>query len=371
MREDEVQSPISLETLVRADLDRRADAIDTQALFDRIRHASVPVPLRLPTSRRVIRWFSGISAAAAAVLIVFLLSQGSAPAQASPRELLLEARRQLQVPRDRCYLVEMRKESELLEQEDSRPPRGGAATQTTRIPLLQQSRMTLLWTRGDQFWMTPINAPQPFAWGRGKAGDYWISLGPWRGVQYAANEVPPLLQHTADILSMQVDRLLDDVLRDFDVVRLSPTDPQPATTVTIQATLKPGHRHPALRGARIEFDEQTKVVRKLVLERTRFGVHVATVTYLLVDTEPREDRSYELTGHLEPQHELLDARNDPGGRWMLLRRFFDPGMVEPPIRPMNPNQPMNPMNPMNPRSPGMRPPLPLPPTTRPETRERI
>lgn len=364
----EREPPTSLETLVRADLDRRADAIDARALFERIRETAEsqgPASLRLPVGRRVVRWISGISAAAAAVLIVVLLAtQSATPAQASAESLLLEARKQLQVPIDRCYLVEMRKESDLLDQEDPRAGRTSSSTQPTRNSLLQQSRMTLLWTRGDQFWMTPINAPQPFAWGRGKAGDYWIAVGPRRGVQFAPYEVPPPLLRTADILSMQVDRLLDDVLKNFDLTRVPPSDQSP-TTIVIKATLKPGSRHPALHSARIEFDEQTKVIRKLVIGRSLYGQPVATLTYRLVDTDNRDDRSYELVGHLEPEHELFDAANEMGRR-MLMRRLFDPATAEPaPMRPMNPNGPMS--------VPGQRmfPPRPQPPATQPATRDGL
>ncbi len=361
--------PFSLDTLIRADIDRRADGIDPRGLFERIRATNagasdIPKTLRLPVGRRIIRWASGISAAAAAVLIAILLgTHGATPAQASPRELLLEARKQFSAPVDRCYLVEMRKDSPMLQQEEMRATSSPSATQPSRNVLLQQSRMTLLWTRGDQFWMTPINAGQPFAWGRGKAGDYWIALGQRRGVQYdPAEPIPPFISHTSDIMSMRLDVLLDDVLGDnFELTRLPPTDQQLPTTVSIRATLKKTRFHP-LKAARIEFDEQTKVVRKLVLEREPPGVPPVTLTYLLVDTEPRDDRSYELAGHLEADYELFDSKNQPARRGLLMR-FFGPGMMDNPMRPMNPNQP-----PTGPRGFG---PRPLPPATQPSSREGL
>src|SRR5688572_29606856 len=123
------ESDHTLDTLARADLDRRADVVDPRALFARIKHsmgssadAVHDVPhshrtLRLPVGRRIARWVSGISAAAAAVVIAVLLAtQGATTAQASPEAILREAQKQALVPRDRCYLVEARKESELLEQ---------------------------------------------------------------------------------------------------------------------------------------------------------------------------------------------------------------------------------------------------------------
>jgi len=302
-------------------------------------------------------------AAASGLRFAFLLApRGSRPAKASPRELLLEARRQFQAPVDRCYLVEVRKDSPLLEQDDARANSTSSSTQPSRNALLQQARMTLLWTRGDQFWMTPINAGQPLAWGRGKAGDYWIAMGPRRGVQFdPAEPIPPFISHTSDIMSMRLDVLLDDVLgNDFELTRLPPTDQQTPTTVSIRAALKIGRFHP-LKAARIEFDEQTKVVRKLVLERAPMGMPAVTLTYLLVDTEPREDRSYELAGHLESEYELFDSRNQPARR-MLLMRFFGPGMDNP-MRPMNPNQPPPGPRGFNPR--------PMPPATQPASREGL
>jgi len=141
MPDDPINPDPILDTLVRADLDRRADAIDPRALFTRIEgtlaahsdSATIPAvsrrdsqhrndelrlgtvgtatrTLRLPVARRVARWGSGISAAAAAIVIAVLLgTQGATPAQASPETILRQARDQAKLPRDRCYLVEMRK----------------------------------------------------------------------------------------------------------------------------------------------------------------------------------------------------------------------------------------------------------------------
>lgn len=333
------QPETTLDTLVRADLDRRADSIDPRALFDRIQRTvsgpgreTQPAPVqpmrlsrhRLPFASRAVRWMGGLSAAAAVLLVVFLGSQPT-PARASPETIVREARKAYQLPLDRCYLVEVRKDSEALEQ---------------NYLATQQSRVTRLWTRGDRYVVESINTPQHFAWGRDFKGDFWLALGTGKGFRFPAEETPVWLRLGAEVYSMQVDRLLDDVLRDFDLARQEPMPGLPASSITIKATLKPGHRHPALRGALIEFDGQTRIIRKLVLERSRFGQPMATVTYWLVDTETRDDRLYELEGHLETPFEILNEMNEMQRR-QLLGRFFGAAMGDAP--PMAPRPGLNPM----------------------------
>ena len=60
------------------------------------------------------------------------------------------------------------------------------------------------------------------------------------------------------------------MLRDFDLRREDSADTGRSPTVqVVRATLKPGRRHPSIRSALIELDAESKVIRRLVLERTR------------------------------------------------------------------------------------------------------
>lgn len=334
----------AIDLLVRSDLDRRADEIDPRALFARIRKDALPAnaasvamateavaespkvvtaaeprPLRLPVAGRMAKWMGGLSAAAAAIVVAFVLGSQGTAALASPETILLESQKVHQLPLDRCYLVEIKKESALLEQS---------------YPMMQKSRVTRLWTRGDRYWIESVNLQQRFAWGRDEKGDLWIALGTQRGLRFDSNEIPLWLKHSAEVYSMRVEHLLGEMLRDFDLAREPVPAGQPSTTIAITAKLKPGRRHPALSGARIEFDGETKVVRKLVLDRTRMGEPIATVTYLLVDTQSQDAGLYTLEGQLEAPYEIFTS-SDENQRRQWLGRFFGPMIQEfsPPGRP--------------------------------------
>lgn len=324
-----------LDLLVRADLDRRADQIDPRAMLARIR-GSIASPDATPTMRlvggsaapsqpvrRAFKWMGGLSAAAAAIVVAFILgSQGVNTAVASPETILRDAQKVHQLPLDRCYLVEIKKESALLEQS---------------YPMMRKSHVTRLWTRGDRYWIESVNLQQRFAWGRDEKGDLWIALGTQRGLRFGSDEIPLWLKHSAEVYSMRVDHLLDEMLRDFDLVREPIPAGQPSSTIVITATLKPGRRHPALGGARIEFDGETKVVRKLVLDRTRMGEPIATVTYLLVDTQSQDATLYTLEGQLEAPYEIFTSKDETERR-MWLGRFFGPMIQEFNLAPRRPGE---------------------------------
>ena len=249
------------------------------------------------------------AAAAAAVVLAFVFGSQVAPVRASAEAIVREAQRTHQIPVDRCYLVEVRQDSELLQE---------------AYPMTTQARPTRLWTRGDRFWLESVDSQRRWAWGRDDRGNVWMAFGSRRGIRFAPDEVPGWLKVGFDVWSMQPDRLLGEVLRDFDLRREPPGPDQPGTTVAIRATPKPGHTHPGLRGARLEFDAETKVVRKLVLERTRTGRPFATVTYTLIDTQTRDDRLFELEGHLEAPYEIYTRENEPQNRRDLAMRWLAP-----------------------------------------------
>src|SRR4051812_23301287 len=121
-----------LETLVRADLDRRADAFDPRPLFERVRrsmrsegggppaasggaHTARGRVLRFPAARPLRRLAWG-AAAAAAVVLAFVFGSQVSPVRAGAEAIVREAQRSHQVPVDRCYLVEVRQDSELLQE---------------------------------------------------------------------------------------------------------------------------------------------------------------------------------------------------------------------------------------------------------------
>jgi hypothetical protein len=288
-----------LESLVRAHLDRRAESVDPRPLFARVQ-ASLG---RRPRAAR--RW-AWPMAAAAAVMAAFLLWQGRAPAQASAARLVEEARKAHHLPLDRCYLVELRPESGLLDEAaPAQPP-----------------RTTHLWTRGDRFWVEAVGPRLTVSWGRDDKGRVWMAFGPRRAVRVEPDEVPRWLAVHCDTLTLRPETLLNEVLAHFELTREASAGD--AATQVVRATRKFPHPFASLRSAVLEIDAETKVIRRLTLERMRQGRLVATVTYTLAETRVLDDGKYELEGHLVEPYEVYTREYRPERRQVYLGRWFGP-----------------------------------------------
>jgi hypothetical protein len=247
-------------------------------------------------------------AAAAAMLLAFLGGLQLGPGRAGAETLIQQAHAAHLMPLDRCYLVEVRRDSPLVD---------------NSAPLTAPPRIIRLWTRGDRIWIESVQPQRTWAWGRDDNGNVWMAFGPHRAIRFAKDEVPPWLALGCDIFAMRVETLLDDVLRDFDIQRTDDVASMPATQV-VTASLKPGHTHPSLRHARLEIDAETKVLRRLVLTRTRLGRPFATITYTLVESRPQDDSKYVLEGHLSAPFDIYTPTNNPQQCRETLDRWFDP-----------------------------------------------
>ena len=288
-----------VDALVRAYLDRQAERADPQAGLARIRQTLDQTPAPGATARRQVhrRWAWGLAAAAVlfvAVGAVFLVR----PAQASAETLVREAQQAHLLPVDRCYAVDSKAEADGLE---------------TRLPFLGQPRSTRLWTRGDRFWIESTFAGRKWAWGRDDQGSIWLALTPKIGVRFEAREVPEPLALTCDLLSMKVETLLGDVLKDYDLQQEGPG--------LVRATLKPGRNSP-LRSALLDIDPETKALKRLVLARAFRGRPAATVTFTLAETRPQEDARYQLEGHLQQPYQVFSKSAEPQRRFPLLIRHI-------------------------------------------------
>ena len=297
----------NLDALIRAKLDRDAERVDPRELFARI----VGVEQKPRTAWRVGGYLGGVAVAAGLAFLLFGGLFYAKPGPASAETLVRDAQQVHHQPVDRCYLVEVRRESDSLE--ESR--RVTAQSQTTR-----------LWTRGDRFWIESTNPQSRWAWGRDERGGVWLAFGAvTRGVRLDPDEVPRSLEQASDLYSMQLETLLSNIRRDFTLTR----EPLPDSSgVLISATLKPGRYSPTLRGATLELDPETKVVRKLVLNRVLNGQPFATVTYTLVETGTQDDAKYQLEGHLPAGAAVLSRTTLPQLRDTVMRKFFgDTGVL--------------------------------------------
>jgi hypothetical protein len=316
-----------IDSLVRAHLLRQSESVDAAALVQRIRQkvGQGKSRLRKHAWRSVLRSprtaLVGL-AAAAVVLVVFFGGLHVNPARASAETLVREAREAHALPVDRCYLVQIVPD-----------PKGVLA----RFPILAQPRQTRLWTRGDRFFMESTGPSRPglwgrparsWAWGRDEEGCVWLALNGDEGLRYDpaevdADELPRAVSLACDVCSMQVETLLNEVLAKFTLTKEMTEGNGPAATHCIRAEHRIGAAPCSwLRSAVLEIDAETRVLRRLVLHRTRNGEPLATCTFTLIDSRPQDDSRYRLEGHLKPGVKPYSAVFNPLQRTRLLVRAF-------------------------------------------------
>lgn len=301
-----------LDRLLADHLGRQAERIDVGPLLNRIRETSKqnppPMPARESRWRRVAAWALPVAIACGIAAIVVFPPRAE-PLRASPQALLQEAQKAHHLPLDRCYLVELQRTDEA----DDGPP----------VPF----RTTRLWTRGDRFWFEatgPRNPAIKWAWGRDENGTIWVAPRPHFGVRVEPDETPPFLARLCDIQELRPEHLLNDLLRDFDLVREEGETP---ATQVIRATRKPGRWAPPIRSAVLELDTETKALRRVVLDRMT-PARAITTTYTLVETQTQADDQYRLEGHLTSPSEIFTADNHPERRGQILQMTFGPRALD-------------------------------------------
>lgn len=296
--------PPDFDALIRDHLERKAEAFDPRPRFERIKATLNPAigPGSVASARPRRRWLWS-SVAAAAVFLAFLVGLQFSPFSIAAEELVKAAQEAHHLPLDRCYIVDVHKESDLLDRTS---------------PITSRVKQTRLWTRGQQFWIDSVDPDNRWAWGRGSDDRIWLAIGPNRGVRIDPEEIPWWLVLQFDLYSMQPETLLGDVLRHFDLTR----EPGNGSTHVVRAEPKRGRPHPNIRRAVIEFDPETKVVRRLEVARYHQNQVIATVTYTLVETRQQPDATYQLEGHLTAPYEIYTRDVEPERRRELAARLL-------------------------------------------------
>ena len=82
--------------------------------------------------------------------------------------------------------------------------------------------------------------------------------------------------------------------------------------------MKPGRSHPSIKSVVLEIDAESRVVRRMVIERMYKGQPFATVTCTLVETETLDDDKFQLEGHLVPPYTIYTRDFEPARRRELL-----------------------------------------------------
>jgi hypothetical protein len=320
MNRPESTADREVDRLVRAHLERSAESIDPRALFGKIGQSlAEPGPPRVPAIVRLHRasaawkWAGAVAAAAAALIVTgFILLAYDLPALAKGEEVVREARRAHLLPIDRCYLVEIRRESSLVAE---------------LSPANPQVRQTRLWTRGDRFWVESAHPAQRWAWGRDEANRFWIAFGPHAAVRMDADEVPFWLNVYCDLHSLNIEKWLGEVLNRFELTRETKPGAADASTIVIRAKAKAhggASQYPSVASAELEIDAETRVVRRMVVRRALNGEPFATVTYTLAETDALDPADYRLEGHVSDPSEIFTRENKPERRKELLARWFGP-----------------------------------------------
>jgi thiol-disulfide isomerase/thioredoxin len=180
-----------------------------------------------------------------------------------------------------------------------------------------------IWTRGDRFWveMSRGGTEPAFVWGRDEDGSLWAVLDAHRGVRVAADQAPRPLALIADVTSLNVDTLLDEVLHDC-LVTEDAHETESKLTRVVKAQPRSERMRLWLGQATLEIDAEARVLRRLIIERNRFGVPFAKVTFTLVETRPAEDASYSLEGRLAAPVQVYEGNIEPRVKRELLVRWL-------------------------------------------------
>ncbi|MSR31322.1 MAG: hypothetical protein EXR99_07445 [Gemmataceae bacterium] len=274
-----------VDSLVQRYLERQAGGPEAEALSERILN-SVRVAQTPRASRKTARFF-WFTAALAASLMAFLGGWYLQPLQANPQAVVRDALQAHSLPVDRLYLVETRL--------DPRNP-------VSQMPGANHLKTNLLWTRGNHFLLVPPDGKKTWAMGRDSDNDFWMAIpgNPGMGMRMPMEELPEPVRAIADLLTMRMETLLNDVLVDFHLegkfneggiftVAAYPKFPGPQTRVS---------------SVFMEIDSPTRVVRKVVIAKINRGLPVANVTFRLVEIGNQPDNSYSLEGHLGPQAQV-------------------------------------------------------------------
>jgi hypothetical protein len=300
--------PGEVDALVLAYLDRQAVKEDGEAGLARVRGALARTPKAAPPRGRGRSRWALMAAVAACIAVAFLGGLSLGPVQASSRELVEQTRRVHQAPMERCYVVEIRRTAQ--------SPDGQ--------PLLRKiPRQVRVWTCGDRFRveMRHDQASPPFVWGREQEGALWAVLGPHRGVRITAEQAPRPLALLADVYSLNIDTLLDNVLRDCTITE-EPAGAEGKGSRILRAEPQSARTRLWLRRATLEIDREAKVLRRLVLTRNRLGIPFAEAVFTLAETQPADLASYQLSSRLDPPFRIHEGTIDPAVKLEVLTRWL-------------------------------------------------
>lgn len=247
--------------------------------------------------RRAAAW---ISAAALLAVVAFLVGRYESTALASPATIVRAAAETHAEAIERVYLVEV--------------------DRSAQSPEVAAPRDVRVMTQGDRFYVQMNRGQRQWYWGRNASGAIWLTVGPRRAIVVEQDELGVPLEYISNLYSLNLESLLDNFLKHCNLSRADESE----TTHVITATPRYRWRGGWVRSARIEVDRETKVVRRLMIERELPQQGSSTVTFTLVTSRPPDESKYRPEGHLTEPFRLLTRDTQPDNRRELMTNWFGP-----------------------------------------------
>jgi hypothetical protein len=292
--------PDTIDTLVHDYLDAQSRQVDLEqnlaSIFRKVREAPPEIvesrdPFAVDRAlghriRPIWRMAAAASIVVACGLFWYLAAQ---PEPASAFALVSGAETELTRPRDRCYRVE------------SVMPKAWRKNN----PWLATNEQTVVWTRGQQFRVVSRHDGRDVVWGQDHDRRLWIAVEGQPGLRYDRDEVPPMFARTRAYLGLDVRKLADRFLKQFDLEVVDRRRDGRIWLATIRATARKGEEQYPFNAATIEIEAKSKVIRRLELVREVNGTERARFTFDLVDEAPQPEAKYELEGNVASENEIL------------------------------------------------------------------
>ena len=280
----------SLTALV--DLVADQSSVVTRGSFSTFRTVKLPIRLWKPLS-----W---MAAAAVITLAAFFVGRWNNTALASPARVVRAALVAHHQTVERIYVVEVARKSSPQEN-----PSG-----------VEELRDVRIHTQGDRFYVEMNRDTRRWVWGRNSEGAYWLTLGPRRAMQIEADEAGAPLQLIGDLYGLELETLLDSLLK---YCRLTHSDESESLHVI---TATPWRRWQLrIQSATIEVDRETKAVRRLILNQLLPERGECTVTFTLVDSGIPDESKYSVEGHLEKPFIIFSRESQSDQRRKVLSNW--------------------------------------------------
>jgi hypothetical protein len=251
--------------------------------------------------KAVMAW---ITSAAAIAIVAFFIGRWESSASASAATIIHAARHVHADAIERVYLVQ----SSLVDPNN----KNGEPPLAVRVV-----------TQGNSFYVEMSRDNRKWFWGRDDKNAFWITFGKRGAVRIEESELGLPLQYFGDFYSLELESLLDQIVKYCDIDQST----ESSGMHIITATPRPRWRT-RIRSVNLEIDLETKAVRRVTLGQSLPGRGDSTVTFTLVESRPLSPEKYRAEGHLSQPYLFLSRDSKPDMRRELLVAWFGPEASE-------------------------------------------